>query len=68
MNVQPHKFESDENSTDDYQNLPIEDPPYLPPLNLNEKSIRYTLVLDLDETLIHLFEVFSYRKKIKAKF
>ena len=35
-----------------FTNLPKVHPPFLPPLNENEGHI-YTLVLDLDETLIH---------------
>jgi predicted HAD superfamily phosphohydrolase YqeG len=31
--------------------LPLERPPFLPPKNILKS--RYTLVLDLDETLIH---------------
>jgi CTD small phosphatase-like protein 2 len=42
--------------TDDC-NLPIVIPPFLPPLN--PYSSQYTLVLDLDETLIHYIETVS---------
>ena len=38
----------------DESNLPLVVPPYLPPNNRRE----YTLVLDLDETLIHYYEVY----------
>jgi len=31
--------------------------PYLPPLPKNEKNSTYTLVLDLDETLVHYVNV-----------
>ena len=31
--------------------------PYLPPLPENKASCTYTLVLDLDETLVHYFEI-----------
>jgi len=34
-------------------------PPFLPKLPLNEEGKTYTLVLDLDETLIHYFEMGS---------
>ena len=39
-----------------FQNLPKVSPPFLDPLEPSEKPI-YTLVLDLDETLIHNVEV-----------
>jgi len=39
-----------------FTNLPKCTPPFLPPLSSEEKSKRYTLVLDLDETLIHNVE------------
>ena len=39
-----------------FTNLPKATPPFLPPLSAEEKSKRYTLVLDLDETLIHNVE------------
>lgn len=32
-------------------------PPYLPPLNTLDGKRKYTLVLDLDETLLHFEEV-----------
>ena len=34
--------------------LPVVYPPYLPPID--ESKYRYTLVLDLDETLVHYFQ------------
>ncbi len=34
-------------------NYPIIPAPYLPPLPDDKKSNTYTLVLDLDETLVH---------------
>lgn len=34
--------------------LPAVDPPFLPPVNRN--YYKYTLVLDLDETLVHYFQ------------
>lgn len=37
-----------------FEPLPLVDPPYLPE-STNPSS--YTLVLDLDETLVHYFEV-----------
>ena len=36
-----------------FTNLPRVHPPFLPPLEAHEKDKIYTLVLDLDETLIH---------------
>lgn len=39
-----------------FTNLPKVSPPFLPPLDPTEKDTRYTLVLDLDETLIHNVE------------
>ena len=39
-----------------FTNLPKVSPPFLPPLSPEEKDTRYTLVLDLDETLIHNVE------------
>ena len=32
-------------------------PPYLPPMNTLDGRRKYTLVLDLDETLLHFEEV-----------
>lgn len=40
-----------------FTNLPKVTPPFLLPLEGDEKTTRYTLVLDLDETLIHNVEV-----------
>jgi len=40
-----------------FQNLPKVFPPFLPPLEGEAKTTTYTLVLDLDETLIHNVEV-----------
>ena len=40
-----------------YDELPPEKAPYLPPLSDREQTRTYTLVLDLDETLIHYFEM-----------
>jgi hypothetical protein len=40
-----------------FQNLPKVTPPFLPALEGEEKNSKYTLVLDLDETLIHNVEV-----------
>lgn len=37
--------------------LPPVKPPFLPPLPEDVKNSTYTLVLDLDETLIHFFDV-----------
>jgi NLI interacting factor-like phosphatase len=39
-----------------FQNLPKATPPFLPPLEGDAKNTTYTLVLDLDETLIHNVE------------
>ena len=41
--------------------LPSVEPPYLKPI---ENSRTYTLVLDLDETLVHYFEVIDIIVKI----
>lgn len=38
-----------------YEPLPLVEAPYLPALKNKENT--YTLVLDLDETLVHYFEV-----------
>ena len=40
-----------------FQNLPKATPPFLPALEGEAKTSTYTLVLDLDETLIHNVEV-----------
>lgn len=39
-----------------FTNLPKCTPPFLPPLEGEAKKTTYTLVLDLDETLIHNVE------------
>jgi hypothetical protein len=44
-----------------FTNLPKVSPPFLAPLEGDAKSTTYTLVLDLDETLIHNVEV-SYKR------
>ncbi|CAI2385968.1 unnamed protein product [Moneuplotes crassus] len=41
----------------DNEELQVVDPPYLPPLTEKQQANTYTLVLDLDETLAHYFEV-----------
>lgn len=41
----------------DNEELQVVDPPYLPPLSEKEQAKTYTLVLDLDETLAHYFEI-----------
>lgn len=41
----------------DHEELQVVDPPYLPPLTEKEQAKTYTLVLDLDETLAHYFEI-----------
>jgi CTD small phosphatase-like protein 2 len=40
---------------DSQEPLEVVEPPYLPPLKKNQN--KYTLVLDLDETLVHYFEI-----------
>lgn len=51
-----------------YEPLPLVDAPYLPPV---KDPNTYTLVLDLDETLVHYFEVsITYRlnkSRLEAK-
>ena len=37
--------------------LPKVFPPFLPPLSPEEQESTYTLVLDLDETLVHYFDM-----------
>jgi predicted HAD superfamily phosphohydrolase YqeG len=39
------------------QNHPVIPSPYLPPLPQEKKLTTYTLVLDLDETLVHYTNV-----------
>lgn len=55
----PLSYNAGEEEDDDYyeedEDLPIVYPPYLPPKPDDAKP--YTLVLDLDETLIHFQEV-----------
>lgn len=41
----------------DNEELQVVDPPYLPPLSEKQQAKTFTLVLDLDETLAHYFEV-----------
>lgn len=41
----------------DGEELEVIDPPYLPPLTEKQQAKTYTLVLDLDETLAHYFEI-----------
>jgi len=42
---------------DGENSLQVIEPPYLPPLPTNKINNTYTLVLDLDETLVHYFEI-----------
>ena len=55
-------FENNENTEinveDDDSKLPIVYPPFLPSLNSNQASNIYTLIVDLDETLVHMIEVY----------
>ena len=37
----------------------IATPPYLPKLDAEREGSTYTLILDLDETLVHYFEVIA---------
>jgi len=37
--------------------LPVVTPPFLPPLPKVEQETTYTLVIDLDETLVHYFDM-----------
>lgn len=46
-------------SDDSFDSLPVVHPPFLPKLSSSEEESTYTLVLDLDETLIHYFEMGS---------
>lgn len=47
-----------------YEPLPLVQAPYFPPLEKGKEN-TYTLVLDLDETLVHYFEViFSFNNSI----
>jgi predicted enzyme involved in methoxymalonyl-ACP biosynthesis len=39
------------------QNYPVIPAPYLPPLPAEKKHTTFTLVLDLDETLVHYANV-----------
>ncbi len=41
-------------------NYPVVQAPYLPPLQEDKKSNTYTLVLDLDETLVHYNSVNNF--------
>ena len=50
-------------AVDEVVTLPLVEPPYLPPLSPEEAKKTYTLVLDLDETLVHYFEVCIYKDK-----
>lgn len=40
--------------------LQLVDPPYLPQLSAEENNKVYTLVMDLDETLVHYYEVYIF--------
>ena len=57
-NLQPMVEESDE------YRLPAVTEPYLPPLDSAVKDSTFTLVLDLDETLIHFFD-FSQQSAVE---
>jgi len=52
-----HQSKKDEDSDDEDKKLPKVYPPFLQPLNPNSINTTYTLVVDLDETLVHLIEV-----------
>jgi len=45
----------EEQKDEELELLPLVEAPYLPPLDSSQNI--YTLVLDLDETLVHYFEV-----------
>ena len=54
-NIQPHPSVNKDNDSE--EELPLVNPPYLVPLNEIQQSKTYSLILDLDETLVHFFEV-----------
>ena len=52
--------------SDEYR-LPAVTEPYLPPLDKTVRDRTFTLVLDLDETLIHFFDFSSQSAVEKAQ-